>query len=65
MKKRDRDNINPTPEAVVAMSLYCHDYAAQRGGSMDFWEALLESRQRRCTELLEDIRKAERAHKAR
>lgn len=65
MKKRDRENINPTPEAVVAMSLYCDGYAAQRGGSMDFWEALPESKQRRCIELLEDIRRAERAHKAR
>lgn len=48
MDKRDRRNINPTPEAVVAMNLFGTDYGHQNGGSMDFWDNLSEGRKRRC-----------------
>lgn len=63
-KERDRDrrNINPTPEAVLAMSIWGSRYAAQRGGSMDFWDKLTESEQRRCRDLAEQFRKADKAH---
>lgn len=64
-RERDRRNINPTPEAVLAMNLWGSRYAAQRGGSMDFWGTLSESEQRRCRDLAEDFRKADNAHKAR
>ena len=41
-------NLNPTPEAKVAMIIWGSDYAAQRGGSMDFWDSLDRVRQIRC-----------------
>ena len=60
---RDRRNINPTAEAVIAMNLWSHEYAfEQRGGSMDFWDRLDESRKRRCQELAQRIREADKAH---
>jgi hypothetical protein len=41
-------NLNPTPEARVAMIIWGAEYAAQRGGSMDFWDSLSADRKRRC-----------------
>ena len=46
-------NLNPTPAARVAMIVYGWDYAKQRGGSMDFWDALDEDRKRRCNMVVE------------
>lgn len=63
MKKRDRENLNPTPEAVIAMEIFCDGYANQRGGSMDFWDSLYDSQKDRCRLALAKIRAAERAHK--
>ncbi len=40
MKERDRRNLNATAPAYVAMALYNKRYAAQNGGSMDFWDKL-------------------------
>jgi len=61
--KRDRRNINPTAEAVVAMNLFPDDYAfKQRGGSMDFWDNLPEAHKRRCLDLVERIREADKSH---
>jgi hypothetical protein len=60
---RDRRNINPTAEAYIAMSLWSHEYAhEQRGGSMDFWDSLDESRKQRCRDLAQRIRECDKAH---
>lgn len=58
MKDRDRRNLNPTAPAIVAMNLWSHRYAAQNGGSMDFWDTLREPEQRQCRETAERIRAA-------
>lgn len=41
-------NLNPHAEAIAAMYLYGDEYAAQGGGSMDFWDKLSESRKNIC-----------------
>lgn len=51
-------NINPTAPALAAMALWNNRYAAQKGGSMDFWDSLSDYEKRTCTELAEQIRKA-------
>lgn len=48
-------NLNPTPEARVAMHIWCEEYAAQRGGSMDFWDNLPESRKARCRNVVHEL----------
>jgi hypothetical protein len=55
---RARRNLNPTAPAIVAMGIWSHEYAAQRGGVMDFWDSLSESRKRQATEEAERIRTA-------
>lgn len=62
MKDRDSRNLNPTPAAVVAMALYGSEYAAQNGGSMDFWEKLSASRQRLCQQTAEWVISAHLSH---
>ena len=57
MKNQQR-NINPTAPALAAMALWNNRYAAQKGGSMDFWDSLSTYEKRTCTELAEQIRKA-------
>lgn len=47
MRNQQR-NLNPTPEARVAMITYGKEYSKQRGGSMDFWDSLPEDIKRRC-----------------
>ena len=37
-------NLHPHKSARVAILLYHDEYAAQRGGSMDFWDELTEAR---------------------
>jgi hypothetical protein len=51
----ERRNINPHAEARLAMALWSEEYSAQRGGSMDFWDGLSESRKALCIRLLNDI----------
>lgn len=59
----DRRNVNPTAEAYIAMNLWSHEYAhEQRGGSMDFWDSLDTNRKRRCIELAQRCREADKAH---
>lgn len=41
-------NLNPTPEAKVAMIIWGKEYSEQNGGSMDFWDGLSEDRKKRC-----------------
>ena len=58
MKPADRRNLNPTAPAIVAMNLWGHRYAAQKGGSMDFWDTLRAAEQNRCMEIAEKIQAA-------
>lgn len=58
-------NLNPTAPAVVAMAIWGQRYAAQGGGSMEFWDKLSPGEQRTCIEIAERVREApmpERAH---
>lgn len=58
-----RDNLNPTPEARLAMALWSHEYAyEQRGGVMDFWHSIGMARQRICRGLLRDVARAAVRH---
>jgi len=47
MKDQTR-NLNPTPEAKIAMIMWGERYSSQNGGSMDFWDGLSEIEKRRC-----------------
>ena len=51
-----RRNLNPTPEARVAMIIWGKEYSEQRGGSMDFWDSLDEGRKRRCKAAVQAVR---------
>lgn len=56
-----RRNLYPHAEARLAMVLWSHEYAhEQNGGSMDFWDAIGEQRQRLCKETVTDILAAEK-----
>lgn len=44
---------NPHKAAWIAMLLWSEDYAAQGGGSMDFWDKLRQSDKKWCRVLLE------------
>lgn len=57
-RARDQRNLNPHAAAVAAMYLYGAEYAAQRGGSMDFWDGLDDRRKRICCELVFKIAQA-------
>jgi len=54
----DKRNFNPTPQAILAMTMYGVEYAAQRGGSMDFWDQLDQRRKRLCKDAITRIRRA-------
>lgn len=54
-------NLNPHAEARLAMAVWGDEYAAQRGGTMDFWDALSPSRKRWCQEQLSKIVETRRA----
>jgi hypothetical protein len=62
MKLADARNLNPTPEARLAMLIWGKRYSEQRGGSMDFWDSLTPSEQRICEEGVEKILEAHRAY---
>jgi hypothetical protein len=62
MAKSEKRNINPTAEAVLAMNMWGADYAAQRGGCMDFWDQLAEGEKKRCLEIIDRIREADKAY---
>lgn len=51
-------NLNPHKPARVAMLLWNKEYAAQPGGSMDFWDSLTEFDKRICREAVRDIENA-------
>ena len=62
-KKRNQSNINPTPEAVMAMVLWCEEYSHQNGGSMDFWDGLSEAKKGRCQYAVARVLAAAVCHK--
>lgn len=49
---RERRNINPHAEAVLATNLWGAEYAGQRLGCMDWWDQLDDQRKRRVREIL-------------
>lgn len=56
-------NLNPIPEARIAMAIWGQEYAhKQRGGSMDFWDSIGPSRQSVCRSVLVGIAKAMKSH---
>jgi hypothetical protein len=55
MKDQTR-NLNPIAPAIVAMTIWGHKYAAQRGGSMDFWDSLSDEDRRLCREVAERVK---------
>lgn len=58
-----RDNLNPTPEARLAMAVWSDEYAyEQSGGCMDFWHSIGDSRRNICRRLLRDVARAAVAH---
>ena len=48
-------NLNPTPEAKVAMIIWGKEYSEQGGGCMDFWDRLGEDNKRRCRMAVEEL----------
>lgn len=58
-RKRDARNLSPHAEAIAAMHLWGAEYAAQSGGSMDFWDGLSLGRQKICQELVDRIKQTE------
>ena len=54
MAKQDY-NMNPHKPARVAMVLWCFEYAAQGGGSIDFWRKLPESKKEICRRIAKEI----------
>jgi hypothetical protein len=57
------DDMNPTPEAYVAMSIFADEYGAQARGCMGFLKSLAPYQRQRVKELLRDISKAAKSHK--
>jgi len=60
--QRMKRNLNPTAEAVAAMYIWHEGYAAQRGGSMDFYDRLSATEKRVCRDCVRAIREASDAH---
>ena len=48
-------NLNPSPQAVVAMIIWGKEYSEQGGGSMDFWDQLDKHRKNRCKSVVKEI----------
>jgi hypothetical protein len=59
---REQRNINPHREARLAMLVWHNEYAAQRGGSMDFYDSLTDSQKsllkKWCDELEQERKRA-------
>jgi hypothetical protein len=60
--KSQKRNLNPTPEARVAMWLYSKEYVEYGGGSMDFWDSLKESAKDQCRQMYKDVLEAHKVH---
>jgi hypothetical protein len=63
VSERDRRNLNPHKPACLAMFKWSAAYAAQGGGSMDFWEKLSESEKELCREVVKKIEAAPEEYK--
>lgn len=61
--QRQRRNLSPHAEARLAMFKWADEYGAQRGGCMDFWDKLSESRKRLCYEQVELIQTTKAARR--
>ena len=61
-KRRTERNLNPTPEAALAMIVHGRAYSQQSGGSMDFWDGLTKGQKLTIRSLLKTIEKAQIAH---
>jgi hypothetical protein len=57
-REQAQRNQNPHKPARLAMFLWNREYAAQGGGSMDFWDKLRESQKQICREGIAEILKA-------
>ena len=57
-RERAQRNQRPIKPAVAAMFIYGREYSMQRGGSMDFWDALDKGRKQVCRDLVTDVEKA-------
>lgn len=55
-------DLNPTPEARIAMSIWNNEYAYGSLGSMGFWNSLSPARQRICIAALAEVASAAIAH---
>lgn len=53
-------NLNAHREARLAIIVWGKEYSEQRGGTMDFWDGLSESRQRLCRGWCGDLETFER-----
>jgi hypothetical protein len=58
MYRQAKRNLEPTAPARIAMTLWCHRYAAQNGGSMDFWDTLRDVEKDQCRRIAEEVRAA-------
>jgi hypothetical protein len=59
--ERDKRNLNPHAEAIMAMHVWHDEYAHQGSGSMDFYDKLSEGEKRVCKEGVDQILRAKRA----
>jgi len=62
--ERAKRNQKPTPEAVFAMYHWHDAYAAQRGGSMDFYDTIGETHKTYCRRAVAAITEAARSRRA-
>jgi hypothetical protein len=58
MNYQDERNLIPHKPAIMAMCLFSRRYAAQSGGSMDFWASLTTGEQQTCRDLVERLGEA-------
>lgn len=61
MDERERRNLDPHAEAVMAAFVWGDELGRQDGGVMDFWDSLSEHRKRICVTLVDRILLAPRA----
>ena len=55
-------DLDPTPEARIAMLLWSDEYAHGRLGSMGFWDSLTDGRKETCRRCLSEVAKASISH---
>ncbi|MBZ9888083.1 hypothetical protein LB559_09040 [Mesorhizobium sp. BR1-1-3] len=55
-------DLDPTPEARIAMMIWSNEYAFGSLGSMGFWKSLPMGRKRTCYAALADVAKAAISH---